>query len=237
MQLDRNMIRRLLDWAYDRAVGGLPGSAGVEEMAQSYLRGEGTLSERVDALIRWHAARAATSGFVSGLGGIITLPLAIPADITHVSYLHMRMVAAIAHMGGHDVRDDRVKALCLACLCGNAAADAAKGAGIRTGTHLAAAGTQILSRRAVDHVGRLVGSRLAGELAGRGLAGLGKAVPVVGGVVGGAFDAATTLAVGRLAKRTFIHQDQLPEPGAGGRAIALPARLPAVLPLPGRERE
>ena len=36
---------------------------------------------------------------------------------------------------------------------------------------------------------------------------LGKAVPLVGGVIGGAFDGTTTYAIGRVAKRVFVTPD------------------------------
>jgi hypothetical protein len=41
------------------------------------------------------------------------------------------MIAAIAHMGGHDPKDDRVKTLVCASLCGNAAKDFIKEVEIR----------------------------------------------------------------------------------------------------------
>ena len=52
------------------------------------------------ALIRWQNAKCATSGFIAGLGGSITLPVSIPANISSVLYIQIRMIAAIAYMGG-----------------------------------------------------------------------------------------------------------------------------------------
>lgn len=39
------------------------------------------------------------------------LPVAIPANISSVLYIQLRMIAAIAIMSGHDVKDDKVRTL------------------------------------------------------------------------------------------------------------------------------
>lgn len=233
MRVDQRVIRRFLDWAYDKAVEGFPGVGTVEEMAEGYLKGGGPIHDRVDALIRWQVTKAATSGFVSGLGGIMTLPVAIPADITHVSYIHLRLIAAIAHMGGHDIRDDRVKALCLACLCGNAALDVMKGAGVKAGTRLADEGAKRLAAEVAKQINQAVGSRLAANIGGKGVIYFTKAVPVLGGVVGGTIDALATITIGHVAKRIFIG-DRRPSFSFDERSgpIPLPMSFPDPVALP-----
>ena len=64
--------------------------------------------------------------FLTGLGGIITLPIAIPANITSVIYVQMRMVAFIAHMRGFDLKDDQVRTLVYIELTGQAVSDILK---------------------------------------------------------------------------------------------------------------
>ena len=64
------------------------------------------------------------------------MPVAIPANITSVLYVQIRMIAAIAHLGGHDIRSDQVQTLVYACMCGKAATDVVKGTGIMLGTKL-----------------------------------------------------------------------------------------------------
>jgi hypothetical protein len=47
--------------------------------AESYLKEmnqEDTLKDCANSLIRWQNAKSATSGFVTGLGGLITMPIA-----------------------------------------------------------------------------------------------------------------------------------------------------------------
>ena len=55
---------------------------------------------------------------MTGLGGLITLPVATPANIASVTYVQIRMIAAIAHMRGYDLKDDQVKTFVFVCLTG-----------------------------------------------------------------------------------------------------------------------
>ncbi|MBA4115222.1 MAG: EcsC family protein [Rubrobacter sp.] len=157
---DPNALVRVLDWAYDKAIDGVPGLETAEEMGENYLKGDGSLQDKVDSLIRWQVVKASTSGFVTGLGGVLTLPVAIPANLASVMYIQLRMAATIAYMGGHDVQDDRVKALCYACLCGSAAIDVLKDAGIKTGTALTKQGIKRLPFEVIKRINQAVGRRV-----------------------------------------------------------------------------
>ena len=117
-----NALMQALDWTYGKAVNGFAGLDSAEEMAIDYLKGDGNLTDKVNSLIRWQNSKAASSGVLSGLGGLTTLP----ANLGSVMYIQIRMVAAIAYMGGHNIHDDRVKSLVFACLVGDAAKDVFK---------------------------------------------------------------------------------------------------------------
>jgi methionyl-tRNA synthetase len=182
--IPQSKITQTLEWAYNTAVNGLPGLDSAEEMAQGYLKSSGSLRDKVNALIRWQSTKAATSGFINGLGGILTMPVTIPAEFAGVMYIQIRMIAAIAYMGGHNIKDDKVKTLIYACLCGNAANDIVKSTGIRAGTHI---------------TGRIV-QKITGQL----VVNISKGIPLIGGIVGGAVDSVTTSTIGNIAKKTFI---------------------------------
>lgn len=203
-KLNQGMIMRTLDWAYDKAVNGIPGFDSAEEMANDYLKGNGSLTDKVNALIRWQNAKSATSGFLSGLGGVITLPVAIPANIASVMYVQIRMIAAIAHMAGYDLRDDRVKTLVYTCLCGNAAKDIVKEFGIKLGTKLTETAIKKISAEVIVKINQAVGFRLLTKFGEKGLVNLGKAVPLVGGVIGGTMDGISTNLIGNVARDTFL---------------------------------
>ncbi len=203
-EITQSKIMSALDWAYEKAVNGVPGLDSAQELAESYMRNGNCRKGQVNSLIRWQNTKAGTSGFLSGLGGVITMPVTLPANITSVLYVQIRMIAAIAHMGGHDVQDDQVKSLVYVCLTGNSAKDIMKGAGITIGTKLTTNAIKSISGKTITAINQKVGFRLVTKFGQKGAINLGKAVPLVGGIIGGSFDSITTNAIGNVARDTFI---------------------------------
>lgn len=207
-------VQKALDWAYDKAVNGVPGLDSAQELAASYIKKDGDPVTCVNALIRWQNTKASTSGFLTGLGGIITLPVAIPANITSVMYIQIRMIAAIAHMGGYDLKTDNVRALVYTCLCGNAAKDILKEAGIKIGTQLSKSVINKIPGEVLKTINKAVGFRLITKYGTQGSINRVKWVPLAGGIIGGAFDGVSTNIIGNVARKTFItaqpQQDDVP---------------------------
>lgn len=189
--IDKSVVSKILDWAYSKAVTGFMGVDSAYELANNYLSQKGTLNQQVDSLIRWQVAKASASGFTMGVGGLMTLPLTIPANVASVIYLQVRMISAIAHMGGHDIRNDRVKSMVYICMVGNGAKELLKDVSVKVG--------QDLMAKAV--------ARLSVRLGTKGATSLTKTVPLLGGVIGGSMDAASTRIVGKVAKKLFIESD------------------------------
>lgn len=204
--LNKNLIMKALDYGYDKAVNGLPGMETAAELAQNYLNDSGTLERQANELIKWQIAKAGTSGFITGLGGLITLPVAVPANITSVLYVQVRMIAAIAIMGGHDIRSDQVKTLVYMCLCGSALTDLLKDVGIHVGSKLTVAAIHKISNASIIKINQAVGVRLLTKFGQKGVFNLGRAVPLIGGVIGGSVDALATKTIGRVAIKTFIEK-------------------------------
>ncbi len=210
MQLiSQEKIEQALDWAYDKSVNGVAGLDSAFELAESYMKGDAPLVDQVNSLIRFQNGKAATSGFLSGLGGLITLPVAVPANVTSVLYVQIRMIAAIAHMGGHNIKDDRVKTLVYTCLVANSAKDVAKNLGITVGGKLATNAIKAIPGKTLIEINKRVGFRLLTKFGEKGVINLGKAIPLLGGLIGGSFDAYATNKVGDVARDTFI---ALPKP-------------------------
>jgi hypothetical protein len=215
-------LMQAFDWVYGKAVDGMPGSSGAEELAAEHAAKHETVDDAVKAVIAVHTRMAGMTGFATGCGGFVALPIALPANLAGALYLQTRLVAAIAHLHGHDLRSPRVRMLVLACLSGSKAADTLRDAGIRFGTRL--------GRDAVGWAAPVLfnKSRHAGHFAAfgiatsRGVAGLGRFVPVLGGVVAGGFDAALTHMIGRTAHRVFAASGATDE---AAESVAVPAVL------------
>lgn len=197
-------IMQVLEWSYEKAINGVAGLDSASELAQSYIQSGNTLSDQANSLIRWQNTKAGTSGFLTGLGGIITMPVTIPANVASVIFVQMRMIAAIAHIGGHDIRDDRVKALVYTCLTGNAAKDILKDIGIVAGTKFTTSAIKNISGKTIVAINQKVGFRLVTKFGEKGVINLGKAVPLVGGIIGATFDSVATNTIGNIARDTFI---------------------------------
>jgi uncharacterized membrane protein YcjF (UPF0283 family) len=201
--LSEEKLHKALNAAYDLALRGLPASPNVEALAAEYLARPGTIDEQVAQLIRWQSAKCAASGFLTGLGGLITLPVALPADLSANLYVQLRMVAAVARMYGHDPGSDLVRTMAFVCLCGAGASEVVKDLGIQLGTRLAANAVQRLSAETLAQVNQRVGFRLLARIGESGGVNLGRAVPLVGGLVGAAFGGATCQAIGAASRKVF----------------------------------
>ena len=174
------------------------------ELAKDYEGKHDTIYEDVEDLIDWQVGKAASAGFLTGFLGPLSAILGIPVNLTVVAFIQLRMVAAIAHMAGYDVKDDRVKTLCLVCLCGKAISDVLKGVGVLYGQKLLVAAGRRFSGNAVERACAVVASKL---LVGAGVkvgSQATKFVPFLGGVVNGAIDGALTRAIGEAARETFV---------------------------------
>jgi hypothetical protein len=196
-------IATALEWVYGRAVAGVPGLDGAEALAISYAGRYATTEEAVATLIARQSGKAGVAGFVTGCGGAIALPVALPMNLLSSLYIQLRLVAAIAHLRGHDLESAEVRTLALACLTGSKAADTLKDAGIRLGTRLTRDALGWLSPTLVKHAEHAARLPVLTSIGTAAAARLGRLVPLVGGAVAGGFDAAMTQLIGRTADRVF----------------------------------
>ena len=205
-------VQTLLDACYQAALDGIPKvSSSVDTLVDDYRGKSETTAEAAKKLISNQLIKCSTSGFLSGVGGALTLPVtvaAVSANIGSVIYMQMRMVAALAQMGGYDIHSDQVQTTVYVCLTGKAMSDILKSAGIKTSERLAVNVIKKLPGSVCTAINRRVGMRFVTKFGEKGVVNLGKMVPVVGGVVGGGFDFATTKTIGDNAYRMFIAEQK-----------------------------
>lgn len=178
---------KILDTIYEKALNGIPMvSHSVDEIADDYLSHHDTPEAAARSLARWQVAKCGTSGFLSGLGGIVTLPVTVPANIGSVIYVQMRMIAAIAKMGGYDVNSDQVQTMVYMCLTGSTIADIVKETGIQIGTKSLTAAIKKIPGSVLTKINQKIGFRFLTKFGEKGAINLGKLVPIAGGLIGGA---------------------------------------------------
>lgn len=196
-------IMNLLDLVYNAALTGIPGMSSVEELAEDYLNKSPDDDIAIKKLVFWQTSKCTTSGFITGLGGILAMPVAIPANISSTIYVQTRMIASIAYIKGYDIKDDRVKSLVYICLCGNGAKEIAELAGIKIGQKFAVNMIKKVPGEVIKKINQKVGFRLLTKFGETGVINLGKMIPIAGGLVGGGFDLFSTKVVAKIAKNVF----------------------------------
>lgn len=207
-KISQNEIMQLLDKLYDQSIHGIAKvSPPVEELANNYLEKSNDATTAAKKFINYQIAKCTTSGFVTGLGGLITLPVAIPANVGSVMYVQMRMIACLAYMGGYDTDSDQVQTLVYACLAGISIDQILKQAGIQFGNKFVMAMVKKIPGEVLTKINRKVGFRFVTKFGTKGIVNIGKAVPVVGGMISGGFDFVETKVIANRAYKMFINGD------------------------------
>ncbi|EST11941.1 EcsC family protein [Sporolactobacillus laevolacticus DSM 442] len=198
----------VLDWCYDKSLNGLPTMPSASELAERYLKKHHHDSEAaIKDFIHWQHAKVGTSGFLTGLGGLITLPVAIPADISSVLYVQTRMIAVIAYIRNYDLHDDQVKTFVFACLVGQSGVNMLANAGVQIGQKVTIQVIKRIPRQVLVTVNKKVGTRLITKFGQKGIVNLGKFVPVIGGIIGGTVNVGSNLVIAQTAKKVFTQLD------------------------------
>ena len=175
----------------------------ADELARSYLLQHGDAESAIKMLVRWQVEHSTALGFCTNIGGLLTLPIAIPLDIGETAVLQLRMIAAIAQLRGYKIRSHQVRTFAIMCLIGNAAVEVLKKFGITVGTKMAAQGVGRISGQTLLRINQAVGFRLVTKAGVTGATNLLKWVPLVGGMVGGTIDGMTTYAAAEAAMKVF----------------------------------
>ncbi len=198
---------KLVEQLLRRGINGFGPFKSAADSAAEALRGR-TPEQAVKALVRNHCVNAGARGFVTNAGGLVTLPVALPANIG-VSYLvQTHLAGAIAAVHGYDLDSEEVRSAVLLCLVGNAGTEALKRVGVTVGSKVTMTLTKRIPVTVLRQINKKVGFMLIAKYGTkRAVVTLAKGVPLVGGVIGGGVDTTATWAVGAYANKTFRPQD------------------------------
>lgn len=197
----RSLILRPL---YGRALEGLPLLGTPAETAARYLTRPGTLLERADEMAGPHIALSASTGFLCGLGGFLTLPVTLPTNVAGVALLQLHLCASTAFLAGLDPGDHAVRDLSVACLTGEdalASRDETQEVVDRSAVKIAERGIRLLAETAVgmaEAAGRFSATRFVTRRVPR------RSLPLIGGMIGGMSDLYATRKVAAAAREAFL---------------------------------
>lgn len=196
---------RLVQTVLDLGIDGKGWFDSAAAVADEARRAAGSDTEKaVEAVVRSHVRLAGASGFVTSLGGFITWPVALPANVLGFYLLATRMTAAVARLRGHDIGTEQIRTAVLLTLVGADADDLLRKAGaVAPSGRIVNLAAQRLPGPALMVVNKGIGFRLLAT-AGKGvLTKVGKLVPVVGGVIGAGVDAWMLNRIADNARREF----------------------------------
>lgn len=205
-QLAPNLSAAFVHQALDKAITGVGRFPSAASAADKHLaENDGDVARAIHDVIEAHVRFAGLQGFLTNLGGLVTMAFTVPTNITGLALVQCRMVAGIAHLRGYDLSDARSRAAILACLLGEDKILKMVKQRALPGTpmELAAAaaydetlGPLLANEVATELIGRAAGKRLATTV--------GRRVPVVGGLVGAGTDGYVTWKIGRYVDREFL---------------------------------
>jgi hypothetical protein len=192
-------VREALERAIDGA-GPLPPAARAAEKQLREQRGD--VDRGIREVIENHVRYAGAQGLLTGLGGVVTAVVTIPANITGLALIQARMVAGIAHLRHYDLADPRVRNAILALMLGESAVEDLVDRKRLPAPPMAIATAPVHDPQLDRVLSAEVASDLITQASGKRLAiTFGRRVPLVGGAVGMGIDGLDTWRVGRYAER------------------------------------
>lgn len=193
-------MRRVIEAAIDGAAG-MPGA---RVAAANHLGKAEGREEAIDSLVSQHVSLAGAQGFVTNIGGVLAMAVSVPANMVGVSVIQCRMVAAIAHLRGYDLDDNRVRSAILMCLLGERTATELVQAHTLPSTPMAIATAPAFDPDLDRSIADQVVSQLLTQVGGKKLGLLmAKRIPFVGGGVGAVTDGWATYTIASYARREF----------------------------------
>lgn len=144
------------------------------------------------------------TGAVTGLGGVLTLPISLPADLVGCLAIQLRMIGAIAVIRGYDLSDDKVRTIAFVCLVGSSANDLLKETGLKVGLKMTEKLIEKIPGKILIKINQKVGFRLVTKGGSKGMINLTKMIPLVGSPISGGFNFVETKAVAKAAKNIFV---------------------------------
>ncbi|MDE5792238.1 MAG: EcsC family protein, partial [Oscillospiraceae bacterium] len=189
---------------YSYVMQGLLTAKSADNMAVEYLnKNNGNVQKAMQAMITMQVTKCKTIGFLTGLGGFITLPV---ADIGLSMYVQMRMIAGIAVMNGYSLYDDAVKTMVYSILLGIELGNTIiKPICVKTADKFATNMLKKMPAKGLVKINRKLGFQFITKFGKTGMINLVKYVPFVGGVVNAVINLAETKAIANRAMKAFAN--------------------------------
>lgn len=139
-------------------------------------------------------------GAATGVGGLITLPVTIPADLLACWKIQIFMALAIAKVFGHTNDTTDFKTDVYLILAGNEAKEALKRVGIEVGKGVTKkAINKYITMEVMKKIWSYIPRKILTKAGEKSVTSFMKMVPIVGAPIGFGFDWVTTRGIGKVA--------------------------------------
>jgi uncharacterized protein (DUF697 family) len=194
--------------ALERAIHGAGPLDSAAMVAEKHLDQEhGDVDKAIRSIIEVHVRLAGAQGFLTNIGGLVTMPVMVPTNIAGLAMMQCRMVAAIAHLRGYDLDDPRVRTAVITCLLGeDGVTDRLKKESLVT-SPLAIATAPVFDPELDRQVAGEVVGELIARISGKRMAlTVTRRVPFLGGAVGAGVDGWSTYRIGQYADKSLVRR-------------------------------
>lgn len=188
----QTLVQSSFDALYHTCEYGKLGFSSASKLAYDYLFRYGSRDEAVTKLIEQESIKAASSGFLTNLGGIITLPLTLPLNVSGLILIQLRLVMTIALLYELTIPVKQSKALYLFLLTGHAGKQLCQQYvhGVLLGS----------SKSLTKQINHCIGLSLIKQQAVKTTTKLFRFMPFIGGIISGTMDGLLTYRMGISAK-------------------------------------
>lgn len=202
--ITKDDLKKAMKLCYEKALTGLPGFKSCYEMADEYKKRYKNSRIAAEKMINVQTKKCTTAGVVTGLGGILSLAISVPVDLTACILIQLQMISTIAVLGGYDPTDDEVRTIAFICLTGESLAEYVNRVGGEIATK---AGTKLVDRvpgRVLTKVNQKIGGRIITKYGATGVIRLIDLVPILNGLVSGGVNYIGTKKIGEIAINEFL---------------------------------
>lgn len=205
--VNNDQMNNWLDSAYNKILNGELGGKSCKQIADEYIKKYGEKRLAAKSFISSQVSKCAFSGFVTNVGGLITLPVTLPANVISVLYMQLKMIAVLAYIGGFDSNDEQVKTMCYMCLVKGSCGEILKDTGIQVVNKITYSMLSRMPKEVLGKINQKVGFYLLTRFGSKATIRIANLVPIVGGVIGAGIDGIGTNIVADRAYRMFILND------------------------------
>jgi hypothetical protein len=231
---DASRVTRVAGQILGLAISGAgPFKSAAAVAAEVQAKTDG-VEEAVEQFVALHLRLAAASGAVTGLGGLATLAVALPANVLGYFTLAGRLCAGVAHLRGYDLGSPEVRTALLLSMAGaDGATEILREAGVKVDKRGVASALRRLPDETLAEINSRIGARLSLTGQFTGVVSLttrvlkaARIVPLVGAPVGATTDWLAMRSVAAAALAAF------PPPSAAvgvvieGEVVTRPTETP-----------